>query len=101
MAAPAQLTERPWITTQEVAHMCGITDAQLRKQLRRLQDEEGFPMEAPFQKRPKLFPRRAVLRWLHTVETMTADQIEEAEFHGRTTADIHMLKIARGAVHAD
>jgi hypothetical protein len=75
--------------------MFGITDAQLRKHLRRLQDEEGFPMEAPFQKRPMLFPRIAVERWLCTIETLTADVIEAAEATGRSTADIHVFNLAR------
>lgn len=84
MAQPIKL--RPWMTTQEVAQYLGITDALLLRRLRHLQEEEAFPLEAPHQRRPKLFRRVAVERWLHATASLTADEIEAAECLGHTKA---------------
>ena len=95
MGSLRAVTHRPFMTTQEVAHMLGIRDEQLRNQLPRLQADEGFPLQMPHQKRPKLFRRDAVERWLERAGTMMLADIEEAECLGMTTAQIHVLTRAR------
>ncbi|WP_284262521.1 hypothetical protein [Roseicyclus amphidinii] len=95
MMAPRPDVTRLFMTTQEVAHLLGVTDDQLRNHLPRLQADEGFPLQMPHQKRPKLFRRAAVERWLEQTCNLTAADIEEAERVGMTTAQVHVMTQAR------
>lgn len=95
MGSLEKQTHRLFLTTQEVAHMLGISDDQLRNQLPRLQADEGFPLQMPQQKRPKLFRRDAVERWLERASNMTLADIEEAECLGLTVGNVHAMVQAR------
>lgn len=86
---------RTFLTTQEVAHMLQISDTALRTKLRNLQEDEGFPMEMPHQKRPKLFSRRAVESWLEGNMALTASDVETGEMMGLDPAEIRVLAQAQ------
>lgn len=75
--------------------MLQISDSLFRERLPVLQEQEGFPMQLPHQKRPKLFNRAAVERWLDRAGGMTLQDIEEAECLGLTVADVHVMAQAR------
>lgn len=87
--------KKTYITTQEVAFMLQISDQQFLTRLPYLQEVEGFPLQMPHQKRPKLFSRKAVERWIDRAEGMTMAEIEEAECLGLTVADVHVMTQAR------